>query len=157
MAESQGPSKHGPDCTCDKCVGFQPGNAVARKHGAYAVLDLEPRAGEIAARLWELLPDSIRVPAYGPGLETISMIGAQFEKAMAALLTADDASELRRLEQDARGWARLWLSGLAMFGLTPRAGAELGLDLARTRGEAAAAYLAEKRAREQAEKDGADS
>ena len=155
MAESQGASRHGADCDCDRCSGFEPGNEVARKHGAYAVLDLEPRADEIAAALWELFPDSIRVPAYGPGLETIAMVGAQFEKAMSALLTADDASELRRLEQDARGWARLWLSGLAMFGLTPRAGAELGLDLARAKGEAAAAYLAEKRAREQAESEGA--
>ena len=155
MAESHGSTTHAENCACARCTGFRPGHELSTRHGAYAVLQLKPRAAEITERLRELVP--AYAPAHEAAIEAAGLVGAQFERAMAALLEADDASELRRLDQDARGWARLWLHSLASLGMTPMAQAKLGLDLTRAKGEAAAAYLAEKRAREQAEKDGADA
>ena len=111
---------------------FEPGNQLARRHGAHAVLALQPRAQEIAT----VLRDA--APALPPGseiaLESAAMIGARLEVAMKALDESADAKTLNDLDQRAQGWARQWASWLDRLGLTPIAAAKLGLDLTRARG-----------------------
>jgi hypothetical protein len=48
------PDSHGADCACTRCKGFELGNAVALKHGAYvSVSRLQPL---VAVRMAELVP-----------------------------------------------------------------------------------------------------
>ena len=52
MAVSEAETTHGDGCACTRCVGFQPGNGVAVRHGALradAVIAAEPRTKEILA------------------------------------------------------------------------------------------------------------
>lgn len=124
------------------------GDTRALRHGAYSLLRLKPRAEEIAVRLREVAP--LYRAEFEPMVETAAMVGAQVERGMAALTEATKPSELRRLDQDVRGWARLWVYCLSVLGLTPASAARLGLELEQAKGAAAAAYLTEKRAREAA-------
>jgi hypothetical protein len=72
---------------------------------------------------------------YESALAGAAMVGARLERAMTALDEADGPKELARLDNDARGWMRLWFASLAALGLTPASAARLGLDLAQTRHE----------------------
>jgi glutathione S-transferase len=129
---------------------FEKGNDAALRHGAYALLKLTPRAEELAAALRELVP--AYAPSLEPGLQAAGMVGAQCEAAGLALAEASPGDRLR-LEQDFRAWLRLWLRYLESFGMTSLSQARLGLELVQAKGAAAAAYLTEKRATEQAERD----
>lgn len=62
-------------------------------------------------------------------MQAAAMTGAQLERAMEALENAP-VSEFRRLDQDARGWMRLFFTALSHLGLTPLAMSRLGLNLA---------------------------
>ncbi len=108
---------------------FGPGNSVGVRHGAYAVLQLRPRALELA--------DEIRValgPTYSTRFELAiaasAAAAAQYEKAMVALLDADDPTDLKHLDERAARWAKLLFSALGQLGLTPLAASKLGLNVA---------------------------
>ena len=135
--------KHGPDCTCTRCVGFEDGNALALRHGAYAVVALGPRVEELADQIREL------VPAYSPSDEiTIRLLCL----ALARLERSSDVAasvpieELGRLRQDERGWTNTARRLLNDLGMTPTSRAGLGLALVQAKGEALRAHLANKRA-----------
>lgn len=120
--------EHGPDCDCPRCVGFQPGHDLSVRHGAYAVLQLRPRALELASEIRASLP----VPAdrYELAIQAAAAAAARYEKAMAALLDADDAAEVGELDRRALGWARLLFTALGQLGLTPLSASRLGLNAA---------------------------
>ena len=63
MTTVPAPSEHSPDCTlgpaggpCDRCAGFQPGNALRLQHGCYSVITLAPRARQLRDDLEGLVP-----------------------------------------------------------------------------------------------------
>jgi hypothetical protein len=119
---------HGPDCECVRCKGFEPGNAVAVKHGAYATLKLAPRAAEIAEYLREAMAETYQ-PRFEIAIQSAGPIGARYEAALLALVESD-ASQLAELDHRARGWARLWFSVLDKLGLAPLAHSKQGMNLA---------------------------
>jgi hypothetical protein len=158
---SAGPSTHGPDCSCTRCRGFepghehrvQPGNELSVKHGAYAIVKLGPRTVELA--------DIVR-EAVGPfyrssdelAVQTLALVMARIEAAEAALAgiepgttstskSADDGASARvsarksisleTLEANLRGWVNTQIRLMDALGLTPASRAKLGLDVARTR------------------------
>lgn len=174
--------RHGPECACARCRGFEPGNEhgvetratpgndLAVRHGAYATLRLGPRAAEIAD---ELRAD---VPLYRPADEVALLLLAttlaRIEAAEKVLLAIDErlggtaggsyvgmseAAELlaqvQRLRQDQRGWLNSALRILNDLGLTPTARARLGLDVAQTRRTVTLTELAAE-AEEERRRDG---
>lgn len=135
--------KHGPDCTCTRCKGFEDGNVLALRHGAYAVVALGPRVEELADQIREL------VPAYSPSDEiTIRLLCL----ALARLERSSDVTgevpieELGRLRENERGWTNTARRLLNDLGMTPTARAGLGLAIVQAKGEALRAHLANKRA-----------
>ncbi len=134
---------HGDDCRCTRCVGFQPGNEVAVKHGAYASpVRLAPRAEEIADAIRPLVPAwSV---AFEPTLALFATSLVRMERATAALdgfeaqadergvaplaLYGQGADELRRLRQDLRGWISTCARLADALGLTPSAQARIMRD-----------------------------
>jgi len=121
-----GPHRNG--CPCTRCVGFEPGNEVALKHGSYvSPLRLTSRVGEIAEALLENMPH--RSPVFAAMVQAAALAGARLERAIAALEDAKPG-ELARLEQDARGWHRSWVSALNALGLTPLSASRMGLNIA---------------------------
>lgn len=110
----------------------QAGNDLAVTHGAYAVLQLTPRAGELAEKL-RGLADHLTA-ADEPALETLALLLAQLERAAGVL---DDVDEVvkrgadvdlylgrverrSRLSADTRGWAKEARNLLHELGLTPK-------------------------------------
>lgn len=130
------PIAHGDGCACTRCVGFEPGNTLGRRHGAYSRLALAARAAEHAAAIREL------VPAMGDGDEYavagLAMIAARVERVSEALDRLDGDDPLaqyrddvgEKLRQDARAWLRVGLRYCEALGLTPATRARLGLTLA---------------------------
>ena len=149
MAEDGGSRRSGKARVGGPARGYswppaEPGNQLAVKHGAYSLLQLKPRAAELADGLWDLLAGEVQIPRMRPAVESAGMVGARFEAAMAALLEAGDAADLRRLDQDARGWARLWFRCLGMLGLTPESAVALGMQVEITKGARLRAHLDER-------------
>jgi hypothetical protein len=124
---------------------FERGNSAAVKHGAYAVVQLAPRAAEFAEDV------RARMPLYSPAdegaVQHYAMLRARLERASQALEAADEASagdpqssylegsseridRLARLRDDARRWHRLVLAYERELGLTPLARSRLGLNIA---------------------------
>jgi hypothetical protein len=78
---------------------FEPGNEVAVRHGAYAVLKLRPRADEIAGRLRAAMGDSYDV-RWEAAVEVAALAAARVEASMGVLLDDETAAEaLSRLDQ----------------------------------------------------------
>ena len=48
-------SSHVAGCQCQRCRGFELGNLVGLRHGAYATLSLRGRAGEVAEAITALM------------------------------------------------------------------------------------------------------
>jgi hypothetical protein len=123
---TEGRQRHGPDCGCTRCRGFEKGNAVATKHGAYAVVQLGPRVDE--------LTDLIRphVPGYVPGdevgLRLLCLSIARLERSATALETVADPDASARLRQDERGWANTVRRYLNDFRLTPASRERAGVE-----------------------------
>jgi hypothetical protein len=128
-----GESRHGPDCPCPRCRGFEPGNQLSKGHGAppvhgaYATLRLGARAPEIA--------DALRgdVPGYRASDEpTLLLLGVTLARIEAAVAAVDDAvpAELERLRSDLRGWVNTARRLLNDLGMSPTARARLGVDVA---------------------------
>jgi hypothetical protein len=143
---SEAERTHGPPCTagkdggpCTRCTGFLPGhehrvgegNDLAVKHGVYAVLQLTPRADELAGKL-RGLADHL-TPADEPALQTLALLLAQLERVAGVLGEVDDAvkrgadvdvylgrvERRSRLSADMRGWAKEGRNLLHELGLTP--------------------------------------
>lgn len=155
-------AKHGRDCGCQRCGdGFSPGNEVAVRHGAYAVVRLGHRAAEIADELRPLIPGYTSMDE--PALRILAFVLARLEAASAALdavdatsegrelaaYTAESAPALQRLREDARGWtntARRLLNDLC---LTTASRAKAGLHLAQTESTLVSLCEAGRRVREE--------
>lgn len=129
---ANGASKHGPECQCPRCIGFQPGNALALTHGSYSAVQLTPRARELAETVRSVAPvvsqaDEFIIASFG-------LILARIERASEALEGAEP-DELLRLNADLRAWTGMALKYADSLGLTPGSRARLGLDLVRTEKE----------------------
>jgi hypothetical protein len=155
MSEALVERGHGPGCSCERCRGFQQGNAHAVRHGAYSKLRLAPRAEQLAGELVELVP--FVSEADGPMLDLLSITLAQVERAQLVLAVkqanlasgpvADGPREERgterhdRLAADLRGWIGTSMRLCDALGLTPTSRARLAGDLAHATAEAALANL----------------
>jgi hypothetical protein len=128
------PAKHAEGCTCTRCRGFEPGNQVAARHGAYASeLKLAPRAAEHVASIRALMPfysEADELPIRG-----LAIVLVRVERAEAALeAAADDGhADLQWLRDDLRRWLGLKLRYEEALGMPAAARGRLGLDVARTR------------------------
>lgn len=148
---SQGPGRGNP-ARGYSWPPFEPGNEVAVTHGFYVSPRLRPEhaaeVDEIASRVWDLLPATLRQPSYAPAVEGFACRVWQARRAYADLaehgllrgVGREPAPILRFLGTLERTIQR----DLEQLGLTPRSAAELGLDLTRAKGEALRAHLAEK-------------
>jgi hypothetical protein len=122
--------RHGPDCDCDRCLGAQSGNQLARKHGGYSLLGIGDRATRIADEIRETMP--ARADADEPVLLLLATTLARIERANAALIATDDTSSRQRLSDDLRSWINTARRLANDLGLTPTSRARLGLDIAAT-------------------------
>lgn len=122
----------------------EPGNALARRHGAYATLSLAPRARAIAAGLGELVP--ARTRADEPAVCLLAICLAQIEAA-AAYVGERGLLDRGGQPQPILRYLATLLNTAGRYcdrlGLTPLARAQLGLEIARTAGEARRLTLAE--------------
>jgi hypothetical protein len=89
------------------------------------VLHLRPRADELAEHLRAALGNAYE-PRFESAIAAVALVGGRLEAAMQVLAEVEQPGDLARLDQDARGWTRLWLNGLAALGLTPASAARLG-------------------------------
>jgi hypothetical protein len=105
------------------------GNSRALTHGSYARLRLSEAAGETADTLRELVP--LKHDADTAAIETFAFVLEQLRAAGKALKDANRRADRLRLSQDAQGWANVALRYAKELGMTPKARAELGLDLVR--------------------------
>jgi hypothetical protein len=137
--------RHGPDCECQRCRGFEKGNDAALQHGGYSLLGIGDRANEIADQVRPTMP--VASVADEPVLLLLATTLARIERANAAVEAVDAASDplggylaasdsptlapdLARLRQDLRAWIGLARRLSADLGLSPRSRAALGLDIA---------------------------
>src|SRR5436190_19948583 len=105
---SQGPTTHGENCGCTRCVGFRAGNEVALRHGAKRCdLALAQTADfrEIVGDLRERVPgyshhDEVAVQLLAIALTRVRKAAAAFD----ALDAVEETARTGRLRQDARGW-----------------------------------------------------
>jgi hypothetical protein len=102
---------------------FEPGNQVALRHGAYAMLTLRPRATEIAERLTEMMGERFD-PKYTAVIEAGALAAARVERALGHLLSLDESQHelASTLDGNARSWLRLYIDTLERLGLTPEHG-----------------------------------
>jgi hypothetical protein len=141
MADSSRRAKHGDDCGCTRCRGFQPGHTASLKHGAYSVVAIRGRVAEIADRIRIDMP--VRSPADEMAIEGLAIVTARIEKAYEAIAQLDEAvvnpigsylgdraEAVTRMRDDLRRWLALQLRYEEALGLTARSRAGLGLDIA---------------------------
>jgi hypothetical protein len=130
---SHGPSRHGPDCCCVRCTGFQRGHRLSLRHGGRAVVAHEARARELADDLRELVP--ARSEADEPMIRLLALTLAQVE-AMAGWLSehglVDEDGEARSILKHFGTMLNSAARIADRLGLSPLARAQLGLDLSRT-------------------------
>jgi hypothetical protein len=134
---AKGATKHAADCQCPRCIGFQPGNTLAERHGAYASparLSVETYA--LAAELAPL------VPAYSESdsvaTELLALTLRRIARAEPAVVAAEDAGEIEtseRLRREQRSWVNSATRLLDLLAMVPASRARLGLDVARARAE----------------------
>jgi hypothetical protein len=136
--------RHGDECDCVRCRGFDQANTLSVRHAAYAVVHLGPRAAEIADELRELVPGYSVIDE--PALRTTALVLARLEVATAALdavdassedrplaqYTVEEAAKLQRLREDTRGWVNTARRLFNDLGLTTTSRAKLGLDIVQT-------------------------
>jgi hypothetical protein len=142
-----GASKHLDGCGCVRCRGFERTNTLSVRHGAYSateVLRMDERTREIADAVRASVPGFH--DGYAPIVEVYAVALRRLELAVAALddfeqeaLTrgarpsalklGEAGARLRRLEQDARGWANTSRQYAETLALTPAAAARVARDL----------------------------
>ncbi len=121
---------HGADCECPRCSGFTAGNGVALRHGSYALVQLGPRAAELAAAVRATAPllddcDDAILGLLGLTLARVEAASAELDKAALA--------DRLRLSADARGWVSTAARLLDSLGCSPAARARLGVDVSRVK------------------------
>lgn len=128
---------HADGCGCARCTGFIGGNEFALKHGAYAVLRLQPRAKQLRDDLAALVPFGGESDA--PILDLAGIVLAQVERAGIVLAVeqaeqatsgAQQVDRLERLSKDCRAWIGTAGRLLDQLGLSPTSRARLAGDLA---------------------------
>lgn len=133
------------------------GNQLAVKHGAEALLRLQPRAEKIAAQLREIVP--ARSESDEPTIRLLSLVLARVETANLWLAENGIFRNSRGDPQPVLKVLSTWENTAARLadrlGLTPTSRAALGLDLARAHDAGLAKLLDEgRRVRERAERSG---
>lgn len=145
--------RHGPDCECDRCKGWQPGNEhgvrfeqgnqLAKTHGAYST---QIAQGEetlaLADQIRESMPWYVPTDAVTVSLLAITLI--RVKRAVAAIEAADamhenplapylvkDAAALRTLREDVRLWIGQAHKLASSLGLDPLSRSRLGVNVAR--------------------------
>lgn len=149
---------------CEKCgeahpawsrCPFQPGHELSVRHGLYATIKLAPRALELADELREIVPASS--PSDEPSIGLLALVLARVETANVWLdehgIFSDERGNVQPVIRALSTWENTAARLMDRLGLTPTSRAQLGLDLTRAKGEAASAYLAEKRAHEADEQE----
>lgn len=142
---AKGASAHGPDCTCDRCRGFQPGNAISRRHGGYSLVTLEPRAAALSDEIRELVP--ARSDSDEVSIRLLALALAQVEAASTWLAEhglVDEHGNARSLLRHLGTMMNTAARIADRLGMTPTSRAQLGLDLTRAKGEALRAHLDER-------------
>jgi hypothetical protein len=142
--------RHGPDCECQRCLGFEKGNDAALQHGGYSLIGIGDRAHAIADDIRTTLPgyapaDEVVLLLLATTLarieranEAIEVVDANATSALSEYLPGDEptlAPDLSRLRQDLRAWIGLARRIANDLGLTPTSRAKLGLDIAATQRE----------------------
>ena len=178
--ESWGPAKtvrkpHEPDCTCQRCRGFQPGNGLSTTHGAYSVVQLAPRAREVADGITAaMIREDLWRDSFGSAVSACAVVLVRLERAEAALQHAEDLvatdgasplamylgrdgrDPLGRLREDSRRWANAARGYLNDLGLTPTSLARIARDTGigrATRASAAMQALGDHLEREHGERE----
>lgn len=142
---AKGASAHGPDCPCVRCTGFQKGHTLSRRHGAYSLVSLEPRALELAGEIRELVP--ARSDADEISIRLLALALAQVEGASTWLAEhglVDEHGNARSLLRHLGTMMNTAARIADRLGMTPTSRAQLGLDLTRAKGEALRAHLDER-------------
>jgi hypothetical protein len=140
-----GNTKHGSECSCTRCQGFQSGNQLPVKHGAYAMVQLAPRAAEIAAELSEVVPAAS--PADTPTIRLLALTLARIERIETWLAEQplhdfrNEQGEMQPALKQLAGWVNTAARLCDRLALTPTSRGKLGLDLSRARGEALRQHL----------------
>jgi DNA-binding SARP family transcriptional activator len=132
---------------------LRPGNEVSVRHGAYAVLRLQPRAEEVRDEIAGLVP--FASDADGAILDLLSITLAQVERAGIVLAYEQSQSarsvengeepspRLDRLAADTRAWVNTAAKLLDQLGMSPTARVRLAGDLAGAQRALTAASLRE--------------
>jgi hypothetical protein len=140
---SAGPSEHGPGhgpgkgrgthpegCQCQRCIGFQKGNAVSTRHGGYSAIRVTERATEIMESL--ALDYHATLDHMGAG--AVSIAWARVEVGARALDAVGDDPDAQlkalRLSEDLRGWVGTLTRVLDRLGGTPASKAEMAQRIA---------------------------
>jgi hypothetical protein len=147
-------TRHGEDCGCTRCEGFQPGHELSVRHAAYSKLRLQPRAEDLRRQLAPLVP--FHTEADAPLVDLVSFTLAQVERA-ALVLAIEQAESVRAVEEgrppsprldrlaaDSRAWVKTAARLLDQLGLSPTARARLAGDLAGAERTLTAAALREQ-------------
>jgi hypothetical protein len=123
---------------------FEPGNTLAARHGAFSPSIVGTRAAEVAERIAEIVPNFNE--SHAPTVELLARELARIELADEWL----DANGILDASGKPAGILKMrsvWTNSAARLAndlaLNPTAQAKLGLNVARARGEALRAHLAE--------------
>lgn len=112
---------------------------MGQRHGAYATLSLQGRAGEVAEAITNLMVrEDLYRDSFAPTVQAASVVWVRLERAEAALEELERQLEERgewplaaylqsgkagtlhfRLRQDSRGWSNSLRGYLADLGLSP--------------------------------------
>lgn len=122
---ARGPG-HGGDARGYSWEPFAEGNQVALKHGAYAVVQLQPRAREIATVLREMVPGW--QPEFSLVVDRLAVIEARLERAEEALAERAYDEPAERIQNDLRLWLGLALRYYESLGLSPASRAKIRKD-----------------------------
>jgi hypothetical protein len=141
----EGEPKRGRESLPEHFVPWEPGNQVARKHGAFSELRIPERAAELAAGLRAVVP--ALSDADEPTIRLLATVLARCEAAGEWLaekgIFANDVGELQPVLRALSTWENTAARLLNDLGCTPTSRARLGLDLSRATG-GLAEYLAER-------------
>jgi len=145
VSSSHGTSAHTEPCQCARCRGFEHGNTISLRHGAYSTVHLGKRAAQLAAEIRDTAP--ICEPCDEPVVRLLALTLARVEAAAKAIDRLDELadggsplaayqSQLNEsLRRDLRGWIGTSMRLASELGLTPLARGRLGVSVAQIRTE----------------------